>query len=328
MLSMIIVDDEFLVRRGISETINWAEHGIEIVAEAVNGQEGIDIIKKLRPDIVITDICMPVMDGLSLIANVKNSKLNTVVIVLSGYGEFNFAKEAMKNGAFAYILKPIDEEELIQTVEEAAAKVKEKEYHKNLETAVPMLHEHFINDLFHGGKITKQMFVDKTNLFHCDIDYGAYCMNYVMVHQQANTDIDKLHEIILRCFEGKIKVLTLKSDDGIAILGTYPSICNEFYDTTKEVCSSIISKSEGCILTVGISSMSDEVEDVSILYREAVQASSFRNNPDFSSVVNINQVDYDNLRKEVREAIKFINVNYKDNITVKIIANNSPWFSL
>lgn len=102
---MLIIDDEVLVRIGLKSMINWEEHNCELIGEASNGQLGLQLIKDYKPDIVITDIKMPVMDGLELIEKVLEDNIKTKFIVLSGYDEFHLVRHAMKLGVEDYLIK-------------------------------------------------------------------------------------------------------------------------------------------------------------------------------------------------------------------------------
>ncbi|WP_199613985.1 response regulator [Paenibacillus alkalitolerans] len=117
MYSMLIVDDEKWVRQGLKQTIDWQSHGIEIWGEAENGEEAFTWLSRTAPDIVITDIKMPGMDGLSLLEHINENKLHSKVIIISGYGEFAYAQKALKCGASGYVLKPIEEQMLLEVVQ-------------------------------------------------------------------------------------------------------------------------------------------------------------------------------------------------------------------
>jgi len=106
MVKVLIVDDELLVRVGIRSTVNWNKIGITVVAEAENGEEGWHQYQVYQPEIVITDIKMPVMDGLQLTSKIKQMNARAKIIILTCHGEFDYAKEAIRLGAFEYILKP------------------------------------------------------------------------------------------------------------------------------------------------------------------------------------------------------------------------------
>jgi len=116
MVKILIVDDEYLVRHGLRETIPWAELGIQIVGEAENGKKGWEAALQYQPDIILTDIKMPVMDGIEMMRMIRDSGMKPSFIVLSGYGEFDYAKGALRYGAVEYILKPVENEDLLTTI--------------------------------------------------------------------------------------------------------------------------------------------------------------------------------------------------------------------
>lgn len=117
MYKMIIADDEAIIRRGIKNSLNWKELGIEIVADAEDGQKAFELSKMLMPDLVLIDICMPMLDGLELIKKLKAINPNILIVIISGHDEFEYAKEAVRLNVIDYILKPVDEDELLVTIE-------------------------------------------------------------------------------------------------------------------------------------------------------------------------------------------------------------------
>lgn len=111
MYRVLLVEDEDIIRRGIRNAISWEAYGCCVAGEAANGEEGVAAIKKLRPDIVITDINMPVMDGLAMIAETK-IPYDYAAIILSGYSDFEYAREAIRHGVSGYVLKPLNMNEM------------------------------------------------------------------------------------------------------------------------------------------------------------------------------------------------------------------------
>ncbi len=107
----IIADDEPAILKGLKESINWSELDLSIIALAHDGREALNLITKLNPDIAIIDIKMPTLSGLDVIRNAKDAGSATDFIILSGYNDFSYAKDAIKYGARAYLLKPLDKEE-------------------------------------------------------------------------------------------------------------------------------------------------------------------------------------------------------------------------
>lgn len=108
IFKVLVVDDEKWVRRGIIEKADWKSLGAEVVGEARNGVEGLELARKLRPDIVIADMRMPVMSGAEFIARLRKETPGTRVIVISGYADYCYTRQALLNKAVDYILKPIE----------------------------------------------------------------------------------------------------------------------------------------------------------------------------------------------------------------------------
>lgn len=132
MIKIVIVEDEPLVRRGLLLTVDWEKLGCCVVGEAENGIEGMEVVKKLDPDIVLTDVRMPGMSGIDMIEKLQDST-EAEFIILSAYSEFAYAKKAMVLGVREYLIKPIDDEELETAVNRAVGYIKEKKKIKNLQ---------------------------------------------------------------------------------------------------------------------------------------------------------------------------------------------------
>lgn len=114
LCKILIVDDEYLLRQGIKHLLDWEKEGFQIVGEASNGKEALDLIEKLQPHIVISDIVMPIMDGVDLTKIIKSRFPKIQVLILSSYSDFEYVKDTFKHGVNDYILKPtLDPQELL-----------------------------------------------------------------------------------------------------------------------------------------------------------------------------------------------------------------------
>ena len=123
MYRVIIVDDEPVIRRGLRETIEWDALGLEVAGEAADGKEALKLIREIRPEILITDIRMPEMDGIELIREIKKLDLNIKITILSGYSDYDYLKAAIRLGVDNYLLKPIDNDELIANLTNAVNEI-------------------------------------------------------------------------------------------------------------------------------------------------------------------------------------------------------------
>lgn len=129
MYRVMVVDDEPIVRSAIAKQIPWAAHEIELVT-ASNAIEALELLKEQPVDLMLVDICMPVMDGIALMKQVKENWSEIEFIILSGYAEFDYAQRAMRLGAKDYLLKPLDDVTLLRTVLDSMAVWKRQELAK------------------------------------------------------------------------------------------------------------------------------------------------------------------------------------------------------
>ena len=123
MYRVILVDDERLIIRGLSTVVPWAELGCEVAGTAYDGVSGLELIRRLRPDIVMTDIRMPNMDGLTMLAAIRSEFPEIQMCVLTAYRDFDYARRALTLGVCRYLLKPSDLEELKEAVRQMAARL-------------------------------------------------------------------------------------------------------------------------------------------------------------------------------------------------------------
>ena len=145
MYKVIIVEDEDIIRRGIIYSIPWEKMNCNVVGSGGNGQEGISLIREKKPDILIADINMPIIDGLEMLRQTYE-EYSYASIILSGYSNFEYAQEAIKYGVFRYILKPFNQKEMVEVVSQA---IQEREkinsYNNHLNTALGLTND-FMNE--------------------------------------------------------------------------------------------------------------------------------------------------------------------------------------
>ena len=127
MLKVFLVEDEVVMRNGIKNNIPWEQEGFEFAGEASDGELAYPLIKQEKPDILITDIRMPFMDGLELSRIVKKELPQIKIIILSGYNEFDYAKTAINIGVTDYLLKPISSAKLLEAVKHVAAMIEKEQ---------------------------------------------------------------------------------------------------------------------------------------------------------------------------------------------------------
>ncbi|MCX7711668.1 MAG: response regulator [Clostridia bacterium] len=126
MMKVLIIDDEEMIREGLRKAIDWDSLGCEIVGEAEDGDEGIELVESLKPEIVITDIRMPGLSGLEMIAKIKELKHDCKTVIITGFRDFDYAQEAIRLGAFRLLVKPTKSEDIINVIQEAVSDIKRK----------------------------------------------------------------------------------------------------------------------------------------------------------------------------------------------------------
>ena len=155
---VLLVDDEEEIRSGIGSRIDWRGLGFELVGEAENGEEALELADSLRPDLVMTDIKMPYMDGLTLCSHLVRRLPAAKLVVFSGFDDFEYAKQAIRFKVSEYILKPINASELTAVLQKLKAQLDaEREERSNLEAlrrryqeSLPLLREQFYTRLLDG----------------------------------------------------------------------------------------------------------------------------------------------------------------------------------
>lgn len=167
MHRVIIVEDEFIVRYGIRSMINWESIGMEVIGEASNGREALEVMESGLPDILITDIKMPVMDGIELIAEVRKLSPDIRIIILSNLEDFQYAKEAIRHSVSEYMIKsdmmPRDFEEVLLKLKESLEAVQKNMPVPSLAAPPEPVHkENFLMELMERGAAQGQ--IDRSRL--------------------------------------------------------------------------------------------------------------------------------------------------------------------
>ncbi len=131
MYRVILIDDEPWTLQGIAQTFHWREYDFEVAGSYTFATQALQEILEKKPDAVFTDIRMPIISGIEILNAIRKNGLDTEIIIISGFGQFDYAQEAIKQGAFDYILKPVDDEATDQLLERLRRKLNQKQEEKN-----------------------------------------------------------------------------------------------------------------------------------------------------------------------------------------------------
>lgn len=181
MLRTFLVEDEVIIRENIKRMVPWEKYGFELVGEAADGEMALPLIRKSRPDILITDIKMPFMDGLTLSKLVKKEIPNIKIVILSGYDDFNYAKQAISIGVEDYLLKPITKNALLERLEEIRNHCEDEktqqEYYEKFRMEMQEYEQYASRDFFENlvrGNMNVEEIYRRADKLNIDIVSEAY----------------------------------------------------------------------------------------------------------------------------------------------------------
>ncbi len=204
MYNTIIIDDEYMILKGLPKIINWSSYGFQIAGTFRSGAEALNWMKTNSVDLVITDISMPKMSGIDFITQAQKINNNFVFLILSGYEEFDYVKSGMQLGAIDYLVKPVDPEELGECLNKATAILKKNKKEKKIQQIiVERQTEQLINDELNEKE--KRLFLNQVGLdADSKVGWTVVCCNIIenaqdlikyftsinqLLHYQANNQL-------------------------------------------------------------------------------------------------------------------------------------------
>ena len=194
--SVMLVDDEEDARKSINKKINWEELGFQVIESAENGEEALEKAERLRPDVIMTDIHMPFMDGITFCKRLRSRFIDSKIVIFSGYDDFEYAKEAIKLEVEEYILKPIDSEELYQVFQRVKNRLDDEIYQKkNIERleryyyeSEPFLREQYFINLLEG-RLEASQIVDYQEMYDITIPGDFYSVAIIKADKRKKESI-------------------------------------------------------------------------------------------------------------------------------------------
>lgn len=319
MYKVLLVEDEILVREAIAENIVWNEIGLELIASCKNGKEAIEIIEEEVPDIVITDICMPYVDGMQLSEYIYKKFPETKIIIFSGYDEFEYAKQALHYKVEEYLLKPITAQELTQLLIKIRDKIncqrQEKKdikrlkgtYYKYLNT----IRSQVLNDLILGNK-DEQEYRDEMKEFGIQLSKRylkvaiidteiSYSVDFVTDHNQNQSTLllFAIYNIVNEIMDIQSLGLTFQQKDRKIMLIFESNLKEHFDNEVKSVCEIIQEKIRSYLeieVFIAIGKKVEKLSEIYLSYEEAYELISYSYLYDCNSIIS--KCEIDSLRKE------------------------------
>lgn len=275
---VLLVDDEEEIRSGIGRKIEWTGLGFELVGEAGNGDEALELSESLRPDLVMTDIRMPFMDGLELCRRLSVRLPGVKLVVFSGYDDFSYAKQAIRANVSEYILKPINAAELTAVLQKLRAELdREFEERRDLERlrrrhdeSLPLLREQFYLRLL-DGRAPAERIGEQAALYDIDLSGSLWVAALVHLSPDASESLGQRELLTLSArmlidenlagLEGSFK--TTLYNDSVAVIGGFAghAAAMGFIDDMNRVCK-LARRFLSLTMTVGIGLPCDSLSDL------------------------------------------------------------------
>ena len=199
-IKVFLVEDEMVIRNGIVKSINWEKEGYRLVGEASDGELAYPMILKEKPDILLTDIKMPFMDGLELSRLVKQELPDTKILIFSGYDEFEYAKEAIRIGVTEYLLKPVSSAQLLEVMRRISKQIEQdreereilRQYQEDMKENVERERQNFFSHVIRG-EVSIGEAVKNGKKYGMDLSAGFYSIILFKIFSTPEENIVSEH---------------------------------------------------------------------------------------------------------------------------------------
>lgn len=288
-LKVLIVDDEKLVRTMIRFCIDWEDMGYEIIGECESAASAYEMLEETVPDIILTDICMPVVDGLEFAREVRKWNPCIQVIILTGHDEFSYASDGIKIGVFDYLLKPIDTDELTDTLNKVRKKITDERRHeeefKRLRGEVfkqqAYMREKCLNELYHGAEPTE--IKEQLKYLGMELEEGVFQIAAVGIFQGSFGPVHSVEDRVLyrmRAYEltkeyvkDKDRMYVIQGDmQSTIILNNCTS--RDFVEECETI-KNYLTQVLQCNVYIGVGNSYSQMDKIKLSYQEAEDSLQF-----------------------------------------------------
>ena len=307
----MLVDDEEEVRKAMIRKMDWEQLGFTVAGDAENGEDALEKLEQLEPDVVMTDIRMPYMDGLTLVARIREKYPSIKILIFSGYDDFEYAKQAIKYRVTEYILKPVNGEELAEILRRVRISLDEEiEERRNIsmlqksyENSLPMLREVFLNDLVSRGADISAM-APKLREYGVDIlearKWLAAVIHVERMEQAEGQELFRHQELIpisvRKLVEDHMEAFgrftVFNSAEGITLIAAVDGNNSEtgLINLLDDICKES-RRMLGVSITAGVGHSCDTLQEISRSYQTAVDALGYRAIVGGGRTIYINDVE-------------------------------------
>lgn len=327
MYKVMIVDDEVLARVGIKSLIDWGQHGFEVVGEAENGEKALKLADQTLPDIMITDIKMPVMNGVELIREAVLREMGIRFIVLSSYDDFQYVKEAMRAGAEDYLIKlELQPEQLLEVlnslkplIDKDRAGQEARPYPVHLERSLSILRDNFLRELLIGRNYSREEVSGWAREYGLHLHeeqivcYAIQPDSFEVYNRYTHEDVHLLDYAMLNVVEEILPVykkgyVVQTADREISVLITCGKDESLKREELQQLEASIIQAMKTYLnisVTMGLSGIHKGYSSIRQAYREASSAVARRFSfPPGSTITHEEIRDFQTVELELKEEMK------------------------
>lgn len=341
LYKILIVDDEEEIRLGVIKKFDWESYGFKVVGDAANGIEAWEKANILQPDIVMTDIRMPFMDGLELGGKIQEVMPVTKIIIFSGCDDFEYAQKAIRINVFEYVLKPINSEDLIEILKRLKYRLDEEyDEKRNIEVlqkhyldSIPIMREQFLAAVIEG-KVSNDSIAEKINRLKINFKFDYFTVGVISLEVlNKDSSIFKAENMLLPISAEKILQDIMRNIceftsflylDNVIVIGNLRDEMEikYFINALNEVCRSfkkIINES----MVIGLGRVCEKFSNISLSYKDAKNALEYKAILGREKVIYIEDVEPDtsltlsydeNLERRFVEVVKVGNNDDINNI--------------
>lgn len=331
MLKAIIVDDEQITRKGLMNFINWHAFGVEIVGEAEDGVEGLELVKSTKPDIALCDVRMPRMDGIRLAQYIKELLPSCKIIFLSGYSEVEYLKSAIRVNAVDYLEKPMNIAEfqklITKTVEICHEERKNAEEKKEMlfkiERSIPYLKSKIATSLIESKEGFMDSILEDFKLLQTDFPLDSQYVCCVITSEGLDEKKDLLDMVDKINLKSSLLYLAAKHKQEYIIVFSIQG--KDEVTRIIEFCQDIITRANdllGMSLVIGMGDIAKDLYEVKRAYEEATEYLKYPYFKGINTVLTYEKMAQINAEKAVvKDIINYIKRNYNKEISINSIAN-------
>lgn len=328
MYKVFFVDDEIIVREGIRSCLAWEKTQFSLVGEAQDGEMALSMLQEIKPDILITDLRMPFMNGLDLAKIIKKMQPWIKIIILSGHDEFEYAKQAISIGIEDYLLKPFTAEDLLQSLEKAAILIEEEKkknrdvalLRQQIESNAEIIRDHWLIDFVMGGipaadciQKAAELGIDLIGRYYTVLAVSISAGSRVgfannttgdnmssllsksgdTVSENAGVDIFQIKTILRSLLEQKNAILFSLSPDTFAVIiktAVRETTEEEVYATADAIKYEILRNNPDCIISIGLGSVMERLAQIPKSYVEAEKALHIADRAGSSKIISTGDI--------------------------------------